>query len=132
MRKRINSPFIIGALTLLAVFSGNSMGELKDVTKPYLGVYECTEARLSSHDFLTRFEKMDLELKADETFTLYYCEQGGKPQKQTGRYVYDREKESITLIGGGIKREFPFKQGILVLSISIGKETLTLKFEQKS
>ena len=132
MSKKINSPLLVGLLSLLAVFSGGNMGELKDVTKPHLGVYQCTEARLSRRDFLARLERLDLELKSDETFVLYYCEKGGQPQKETGRYVYDREKERITLLGGGIKREFPLRKGVLVLSISLGKETLTLKFEQKS
>ena len=131
MSKRLNSPLLVGVLSLLALFSGGNMGELKELTKPYLGVYECTEARLSQQDFLTRFDKIELELKADETFTLYYCEKGGRVRKEYGRYQYDPERGTLTLIGGVMKKEFPLQQGVLTLHFTIGKEPLILKFEQK-
>ena len=131
MRKRINSPLLVGILSLLAVFSGANLGELKEITKPHLGVYECTEARLAEEDFLSRFDKIELELKSDETFTLYYSEKGGRVRKENGRYEYDREKETLTLIGGPIRKEFPLKQGTLTLYFTMGKEPLTLIFKQK-
>ena len=129
--RKINSPILVGILSLLAVFSGRNLGELKDITNPHLGVYECTEARFAEQDVLTRFDKLELELKADETFTLYYCEKGGAVCKENGRYTYDREKETLTLIGGTVKKEFPLQQGVLTLYFTVGKGNITLKFKQK-
>ena len=132
MKTKINNPLLVGILSLLSVFSGSDIGGLKEITKPYLGVYECTEARFSQQDYLTRFDKIELELKADETFTLYYCEKGGCVHKETGRYRYDPEQECIMLDGSIFKRKFPLKEGTLTLYFTIGKEVLTLRFEQKS
>ncbi|MBE7080265.1 MAG: copper resistance protein NlpE [Clostridiales bacterium] len=132
MKKRINSPLLVGILSLLALFSGANLGELKEITKPHLGVYECTEARLAEQNFLDRFDKIELELNADETFTLYYCEKGGRMRKENGRYQYDREKETLTLMGGPLRKEFPLKQGMLTLYFTMGKEPLMLIFKQKS
>ena len=132
MRKKIKSPLLAGMLALLSILPNVSRNELKDVTKPHLGFYECTEAKLGGRDFLSRFEKMDLELREDETFVLHYCEKGGRVRTEKGRYQYDRERGVVTLIGGGIEREFPLQQGILSVTISVGKDTFTLKFQQKA
>ena len=132
MKKIIRSPLLAGIVALLAILPNASKGELKDVTKPHLGFYECTEAKLDGRDVLSHLEKMDLELRADETFVLHYCRKGKKAQTEEGRYHYDREKGVVTLIGDMMQREFPLKQGVLSVTITVGKDTFVLKFQQKS
>ena len=129
--KKVKSSLLAGVVTLLLACSFGGKGDLKEITKPYLGVYECTEARVGEREYLDRFSKLDLELKENGEFILYYCEKDGKPQTQTGRYEYDKESGTLTLLGGGIKRAFPLQGGILTAVIPIGGQTIHLKFEQK-
>ena len=131
MRIRLNSSLLVGMMTLLTVLPCAGKGELKDITKPHLGFYECTEARLDARDLLPRFEKLDLELCEDETFILRYCEKDGRMRTESGRYRYDRDKGVVTLLGGGIQKSFPLQKGVLTVTFSIGGDTLTLKFTQK-
>ena len=129
--KRLKSSCAAGVVALLLSLSGFTQGELKDITNPHLGMYECTEARLGDRAYLDRFSYIHLELKSDESFTLYYCEKGGEKHTQKGRYQYDKERGVVTLQGGGIKREFPLSEGVLTMVIPIGGQTIQLKFEQK-
>ena len=130
---RLKSSLLAG-LMALAFFPNMRKGELKDITKPHLGIYECTEAKLNERDYLDRFRYIHLELKSDETFLLHYCEKGGKKRTEQGKYTYDRKKGTVTLQGGAggfLKREFPLNEGILTVVIPFGEQTLGLKFEQK-
>ena len=131
---QLKSSFFAGIATLLLLFPNFRIGSLKDVTKPYLGVYECVEAKLNDTDYLARFSYINLELKAEDEFVLYYCQKDGEKKQETGKYSYDRERGIITLIGdtgGFFKREFPLKEGVLTINVRIGEQTLSLKFEQK-
>lgn len=131
---RLKSSLASALASLLFLFPSLRTGSLKDITKPHLGVYECTEARLNDTDYLEKFSYIHLELKTEEEFLLYYCEDGGEKRQEAGKYVYDREKETLTLIGGAgvfFKREFPLKDGVLTINIRVGEQTLALKFERK-
>lgn len=104
---------------------------LKEITKPYLGVYECKEAKLAGDDYLENFEKITLELKADGEFILLFQEKGGKERREKGKYTYDSERGVLTLIGGNMKREFPLKEGVLRFQLPLGGRWLSVVFEQK-
>ena len=128
--KKVKSSILAGIAALLfSTYSGAK--DLKDITKPYLGVYECTEARIGEREYLDRFSKLDLELKEDGKFILYYCEKNGKPKTQTGAYRYDKEQKTLTLLGGGVQHAFPFENGVLTAVIPLGGYTIQLKFAQK-
>ena len=129
--KKIKSSLLAGVFALLLTCSCGGKGDLKEIAKPYLGVYKCTDARVGEREYLDRFLKLDLELKENGEFIVYYCEKDGKPQTQTGRYEYDKESETLILQGGGIKRAFPLQSGVLTVIIPIGSQTIHLKFEQK-
>ena len=128
---KLRSSIAASVAALLFTFVGGLKGGLKDIAKPHLGMYECTEARMGDREYLDRFTYIHLELKADETFVLYYCEKDGKKRTQEGRYRYDKEKGAVTLIGGGIEREFPLSEGVLLITFPLGGYTVRLKFEQK-
>ena len=128
---KLKSSFLSGLTALLFTCSCGAKGTLKDIANPHLGVYTCTEARVGDKGYLDRFSRLDLELKEDGECILYYCEKEGIPQTKTGRYRYDSEKGTLTLLGGGIEREFPFEEGILSVTIPIGGRLIVLKFEQK-
>ena len=130
---KIRSAILSGLLALFFCFPIGKGASLKEVTKPYLGVYECTQATYGELDCLTQFSYISIELKEDDSFLLRYKEKNGERKEEEGKYLYDREKETITLLGekGFFKREFPLKEGILTITLRIGESTLLLKFEQK-
>ena len=68
--KKVKSSLLAGVVTLLLACSFGGKGDLKEISKPYLGVYECTEARVGEREYLDRFSKLDLELKENGEFIL--------------------------------------------------------------
>lgn len=119
---------ILAGIAALAFYLPNT---IKEITKPYLGVYECKEARLGNEDYLQRFEDITLELKGDGEFILTFQEKGGKIRREKGKYTYDEKRGVVTLDGGSMKREFPLKNGELRFQLSLGGKWLSVLFEQK-
>jgi len=125
--------FILTVLmSLTACFANVKDSSLCDISKPYLGEYECKRAQLGSFDCLRQFSFIRLELKDEENFTLYYQEKGEKKKEQSGKYRYDKERGVILLTDEkGYCREFPLSDGKLTVSIPVGGKQLILQFEQK-
>lgn len=126
--------FIIGGLAaLLSLFPNLKESALDDMSKPYLGEYECKRAQLGSMDCLKRFNYVRLELKDEENFTLYYQEKGEQKRQVNGRYAYDKERKTLILKGeeGEIFRECTLEEGVFIVSIPIAGKILLLEFEQK-
>ena len=131
---RLKTSFFASLLSILFLFPCFHARTLSEITKPYLGVYECIEAKVNDVDYLDRFSYIHLELKEKEEFVLHYCEKRGEKREETGKYLYDEEKQTVTFIGGVgccFKREFPLKEGILTMHIRIGEQNLLLTFKQK-
>jgi hypothetical protein len=131
---KIKTSLLSTIATLLLLFSGIKDSKLTQITKPYLGEYECKEARFGAEDYLDRFSFITLELKADDTFLLSYCEKNGKKREIQGKYTYDDKMQEITLFlneNEELKRTFPLKKGQLYITAQIGKQLLFLQFKQK-
>ena len=124
---------MVGLFTLLMLLPSIFQGGLKDITKPYLGIYECTEARLDEEDLLENYTNVALELKSGGKYVLYYTSKGEKQKKITGKYKYDSEKGTFTMYGDGLmfKRQYTLQEGEIYVFVQIGKKNLVLKFEQK-
>ena len=125
---------LAGLATLLFALPNFKKGELKDIAKPHLGIYECKIARIDEVDYLSRFSYIRLELKDGGKYELTYREKQGGEKRKTGKYRYDEKKETLTLYlddVGLVKKEFPLKKGILSVHITLGEKTMQLQFEQK-
>ena len=125
-------------LTMLCVstmlFSGWKNSSIKDITKPYLGEYECTQAMFGRENYLDKMEFITLSLEKGDKFTLSFCEKGKPKQALEGSYRYDKEKSVIVFKDerlGGLEREFLIENGEIVINVGIGKQTLWMKFQQK-
>ena len=126
--------FILTTLvSLVTIFPGGKDGTLKDITKPYLGEYECKSAQFGEKDCLEKFSYIRLELKEDGEFVLDYKEREGKKKQVEGKYSYDAEKGILKFTDqiGGFKREFPLNDGNLTIALPIAGRNLVLLFEQK-
>ncbi len=132
MKYRLKSSLLAGGIALCLLFSSWRESGLKEVAKPHLGTYSCTEARIGDKDLLEEFSQIQLELKAGK-YTLYYKEKEGKGGKLEGEYSYDEERETLFLTDDkrGIKREFPFANGKLTVAFPVGKKECVLRFERK-
>ena len=131
---RLISALLSVMLTLFLFFTACERTDLKDVASPYLGLYECTEARLNGKDLLSEFEYLELELEKEGTFTLHYCAKNGQKGEETGSFEYDKERKLVKLTTRShvyIQREFPLCEGVLTIAFKIGNQTISLKFEQK-
>ncbi len=133
MNNKLKSSFLAGVFTLALLFPAWKEGELTDISKPYLGVYECTQAHLGSLDCLERFADIRLELKDEENFLLVYKEKGGVRKKIEGKYRYDKARKVLVATDEkeGIKREFPFDEGKLVVTFPVGRKNFVMYFERK-
>jgi hypothetical protein len=131
---KIKSSLLVGLCALCTIFPTAKNSTLPQITRPYLGDYECKLATLGSQDLLENFSFISLELKPNNTFVLSYKEKDGEKKEETGKYSYDHEKQELSIeLGknGLIKRKFPLKNGELMVDFRIGTKLLVLKFEQK-
>lgn len=134
MKKQVlKSSVFAGILSLFLLFPGWKQQTLKEITKPYLGEYECKQATFDGEDYLKDFSYIRLELKAENMFELSYADKENHKGKTTGKYVYDPQRKVLTLESekGGIKKSFPLKDGEICITIFFGDKTLAMKFEQK-
>lgn len=132
-KNKLKSSLLSGILSLFLFAPSFRASGLKEITKPYLGMYDCVEARLSETEYLSVFEYIRLELKPQEEFVVYCKKKGGKEFRENGKYKYDSTRGVITLMGGVgnmLKREFPLSGGNLTVEVPLGGKNLFLKFEQ--
>ncbi len=130
---KLKSSLLAGLTCLLFTIPSGQDVTLKDIAKPYLGGYECTQAYLGSKDCLDRFTDLRLELKDEENFLLYYREKGGERKTVEGKYRYDKTAQAVFIKDekAGIERAFPLINGKLTVSFPVGKKNMVLQFERK-
>ena len=134
---KLRSSLLVGIcvlLTALSNFFALKNSTLKEISKPYFGVYECEQARLGDKNLLADYTSLTLELQKGGVFTLHYCEKNGREGEVLGKYSYDENTQTITFQVAplkGIKREFSLRKGVLTLSFSILDKQLCLIFKQK-
>ncbi len=129
--KKVKSSILAGLAALLLVLPVWKDTSLKDISKPHLGVYECTQATLGSKDVLGEFSDIRLELKDEESFVVLYKRKKGKTKEWKGKYRYDKERGVFIVEEKGKRKEFPFEEGKVTVIFPVGKKNMVLCFEQK-
>ncbi len=125
---------LAGLASLLFPISAGKSGALPDITKPYLGEYECKIATLGEIDLTEKFDDVILELCKDGSFSVRAKDKSGSERMESGKYAYDREKGILTFTLGGDKErkaQFPLEKGKIYITIPFGSKTMRLEFEQK-
>lgn len=120
--------------SLLFPFSAYKEGELKEITKPYLGQYECQIATLGDYNLAEHFKSIVLELGENDTFTLTALDKSGKKRVETGKYTYNDKKQTLTFYGENnrvFKRETSLCKGEFCITLPVGNKTVRLVFKQK-
>ncbi len=120
--------------SLLFPFSAYKDGSLKEITKPYLGEYECRLATLGDIDLTERFKSIVIDLGENNVFTLAVTDKTGKKHVETGKYAYDDKKRTLTFYGENnrfFERTFTLSEGKFFVTVPLGTKTARLMFEQK-
>ena len=133
-RMKLKSAFVAGLASLLLCMGNIKDSTLLDVTKPYLGEYECEYARLGDKEFSDGFEFVTLELKRDGTYLLSFKQKDGEKHTETGAYQYDAKRNLLCISPrdkSALKKEFPLIDGVLTISAQIGNQQLIVRFAQK-
>lgn len=132
MKITLKSSILAGLCALCALGKSSS---LKDISKPYLGEYECKQATYGEKDYLEDFTYIRMELQSNDRFVLSYCDKlTNKKNQVEGEFTYDAQTNTVTLQLGDdacIKRQFPLKDGVLLVVTTLGNKILQLRFEQK-
>ncbi len=107
---------------------------LTEITRPYLGVYQCQQLLFDGKDILDSFDYIKIELKSDGEMVAFYKDKHGKCGDVVTKYEYDERTQLLTVtaeVGSKkIKRSFPLKNGELYVHIHYETKTLTMKFVQ--
>ena len=122
------------ALVAVVCFCCCANSQLKDITKPYLGEYECKSVTLGGRDMLDSFTSIKLYLQPDDTFLLSYKTKLEEVGQQKGTYSYNKEEGSIVFSSkenGGLQRAFPIKNGAMDIVVSIAGKQLHVQFIRK-
>ena len=132
--KKLKSSVLAGLAAILTLFPAWKNSSLKEIAKPYLGVYECESATWGQRDYLEEFSLLRLELQPKNEFVLSYELKNGKKGKEQGKYEVDEKRKVLILTLGGneeFTREFPLQKGSIVFSLPIASQMLVMKFTQK-
>lgn len=133
---RLKTAAWISALLLPSLLSWNAekLGGLKEIAKPYLGGYECTDARLGGRDLAERFDELRLELEKNGTYRLICAKEGERKTVRTGNYRYDEKENAVVLYaeykGKTRKKSFPLKNGAIEIKATVNRKLLYLRFEK--
>ncbi len=131
MSIKLRTSVLSGICSLFLLFSSLPKSTLKDISKPYLGVYECTRVTIGSKDCKEDFSCLRLELKNEEDFLLLYKDTLGNEKRMEGKYRYENGKIVFLERGTGKARAFPLENGLLTVSVPMGGKTLIVQFERK-
>ena len=135
MKKKVKS-FLLGCALFLSPMRMQAMlpDSLKEITRTYLGMYECKQLLLDGENKLDEFEYIKIELKSGGQMALYFADAKGQKGKAQAEYEYDEKAQTITVytnIGNQkMKRTFPLKNGELFVHLIYETRTVTMKFEQ--
>lgn len=108
---------------------------LKSLTKPYIGEYECVEARLGEKNLLDKYEFIKITLLDDENMEVSYKPVNGKKKSYEGGYTVDPNTREFTgeigIVGVKFKEKTKIENGEFVITKNLLTVPLIMKFKMK-
>lgn len=105
-----------------------NMSSLTEISKPYVGIYECEELSIGGVEQREAYKKLKLELDAEGRFALTYATTEGQKGEYHGHYKIDPENEEITFYSYAARRShtfvFPMKNGSISIDYNLGGKLL--------
>lgn len=129
----------VGLLSLAIAFpllsSGcdlEEMTSLKDISKPYVGEYQCRKLTLAGEDELDRFEEVKLNLGYDGKFQLSYVDAEGGEDAYEGSYTLYTAQSTVKFSAETQGKEatyvFPYERGKIVMELLMNGKLLYAEF----
>lgn len=122
-------------LLLLPACDARKTSSLKDITKPYVAQYECTEATLGGEDLLEKFDYIKINLANKNTMEIIYKPKEGERKIIKAPYKFDSSTRELSaeigILGHKIKQTVKVEKGKFTVSKAIGKKQLIMKFKTK-
>ena len=129
----ILSVLCLMSLLFLTACETEELGSLKDVSRPYAGLYQCEKITLGGRDMTEKFEKLSLELKQDGQFELSYLTAEGNEGGYRGNYEIDSEEKEITFSARQGTRQrsfsFPYEKGAVRIDYNLFGTLLHAEFK---
>ncbi len=127
---------ILTVLTLIPACSQTASGDtsLKSITKPYIGEYECVEARLGQRDLLEKYDFIVINLLDGEKMEVSFKPKDGKKKTYEGSYEVSDTREftgEIGILGVRFKETTKIENGSFIITKNIMSSPLILKFKMK-
>lgn len=111
----------------------DAKSSLKELSDPYIAMYECTRAEYGGHDLLDKYDYIRITLTDGDTMLLTYKEKGGKEHSQEGAYTYNEETGELTaeigLLGIRRRESVIVENGQFTISLPIAGIQLIMQFE---
>ena len=125
------------AVLFALAFAGcnaSELSSLRSFAKPYIGAYECTEARFGGRDLLQEFPSVVLTLEDGGTCLLEVVSASGKKRTAKGHYEYGEGNNLLftaTVRGKTYSKNVAMENGCFVVEQMFAGQKLFLKFEVK-
>lgn len=128
--KRLRIVLLFPVVFLLCACEVQELTSLKEISRPYEGVYECETLTIGGREAKDHFELIRLELKRDGTFRLFYQTAEGAEGGYDGTYEANEEGVTFTGRSGAFRPTFtfPFEEGKIVITYLLGDELLYCVF----
>ena len=114
--------------------SGTS-GSLKSLTKPYIGEYECIEARLGETNLLEKYEFITISLLDDKKMEISFKPKNGKKKTFDGAYEVNNETREFTgevgILGVNFREATKIENGKFTITKLIFSMPLIMNFKMK-
>ncbi len=115
--------------------ASDKSGSLKSITKPYIGEYECVEARLGNTDLLEKYEFITISLLDDKKLEVSFKPKNGNKKSFEGAYEVDPDTREfsgeIGILGVKFREKTKIENGKFTLTKLIFKMPLIMNFKMK-
>ena len=115
-----------------AVAEGVRSGSLEEISRPYLGVYECKSLQFGGEDKKNSFDYFRVELTSNGELIVSYKPKNGQVNRIPLTYEYHFEEKEVWVRGqwGVLKvdKKFPLKNGTLSVVMSIFGKVAVVEF----
>lgn len=115
--------------------TSDKSGSLKSITKPYIGEYECVEARFGEQDLLEKYDFIIISLIDDEKMEVSFKPKDGKKKTFEGAYEVNPETREFTgevgILGVRFKESTKIENGKFTITKLIFSMPLILNFKMK-
>lgn len=140
MKKKILFITVILSLLILllpacSTVQASASGSLKSITKPYIGEYECVEARLGETNLLEKYDFINISLLDGKKMEVSFKSKNGNKKTFKGAYEVNEDTREFTgevgILGVKFKEGTKIENGKFTVKKVIFSKPLIMNFKMK-